>query len=100
MAEPAPAAFGVDPASAEAAERAIEQWKIKKLIKSLEQARGCDFVDVHILPFGTVMEPVSVIRVFQFQLFFVCFFVQQRHFHDFFDRSSEGSTCVGQQNAY
>jgi hypothetical protein len=39
----APAVVGaasLDPADAAAAEKTIEQWKIKKLIKSLEQARG------------------------------------------------------------
>ena len=34
-------AAALEPADAEAAEKQIEQWKIKKLIKSLEQARGC-----------------------------------------------------------
>jgi hypothetical protein len=38
---PPPPIAGLDPADPEAGEKAIEQWKIKKLIKSLEQARGC-----------------------------------------------------------
>lgn len=35
----------------DAGEKAIEQWKIKKLIKSLEAARGSVTVD-HLLTWG------------------------------------------------